>query len=308
MGMLALAGGAWAAGHGPSVNSGKNSKKPGAQTAAAMLTEAKEGLESDYALALAKSLNLTDPKARADFLQQAKEDQKDGRQLAVDQFNARMEISKALGGGAYDPVIRPEDFVVGVTNPYFKLMPGRHFVYEKTSGTETERVEVVATSDTKVIMGVTCMVVTDTATVNGQVMEDTLDWYAQDKTGNVWYFGELSMQYQDGELNNLEGSWQAGVDDAKPGIVMKAQPAVDDIYRQEFSLGVAEDMSGVIGLNETATVPYGTFNDCVKTKDYSPIDPETLEHKFFSATLGQVVLTIDTTTGDREELIQVTGP
>jgi hypothetical protein len=311
MGILSLANGALAAERDSSNKCQCNPRSPCAQTAQAMLTEATASVASDYSLDIAKCLNLTSPAARAACLKQAKEDRKAGLQLTGDQFEARMAVCEALGGGAYDPVIKPEDFVAGVNNPYYTLTPGKTFVYEKISGTETERVEVEVTSGTKVIMGVTCMVVTDTATVNSEVVEDTIDWYAQDKAGNVWYFGELSKQYQNGELVSLEGSWQAGVDGAKPGIVMKAHPAVGDTYRQEFALGVAEDMSEVLGLNESATVRYGngnTFNDCVKTKDFTPIKPDAMENKFFSATVGQVVLTVDTTTGDREELVQVIRP
>ena len=216
MGMMVLANGVLAAGQ-PSVDP----SSPCAQTAQWMLTEAQQSVEGDYALTIAKCLNLKSPVARADCLKQAKLDRKAGRRLARDQFDARMAICAGLRGAAYDPVIKPEEFVAGVSNPFHTLVPGRTFVYEKISGTTTERVEVVVTHDTKVTMGVTCMVVTDTATVDGEVVEDTLDWYAQDKTGNVWYFGELSKQYQNGEIFSLEGSWEAGVDGAKPGIVMK---------------------------------------------------------------------------------------
>jgi hypothetical protein len=296
IGMLALANGAVAA----------DSTRRGAETAAAMLSEAKQSALADYWLAYAKSDNLTNSAAMKAFRLQALADLVDAQKFANDQYNARIQAAKALGGRAYDPVIDPTNFVAGVTNPYWTWIPGKTFVYQKVSGTETEVVSVVATTNTKAIMGVTCMVVTDTATIGGVVVEDTLDWYAQDTAGNVWYFGELSKQYANGQLTDLKGSWEAGVDDAKPGIVMEAHPAVGDIYRQEFSLGIGEDISQILGVNQSVTVAYGAYTDCVKTKDYSPIDGgQGIENKYFSATVGQVVLTIDVTTGDREELIQI---
>ena len=139
------------------------------------------------------------------------------------------------------------------------------------------------THNTKVILGVTCIEVHDTVMVDGELTEDTLDWFAQDSAGNVWYFGENSKELEDGLVVSLEGSWMAGVDGAKPGIVMKASPAVGDFYRQEFSLENAEDLAEVVSLNESVTVPAGTFNNCLETEETSPLEPDALEHKFYSA-------------------------
>src|SRR5207249_2353307 len=121
---------------------------------------------------------------------------------------------------------------------------------------------VFATHNTKVILGVTCIEVHDTVTLNGELTEDTLDWFAQDKQTNVWYFGENTKQLEGGLVVGLEGAFTSGVDGAKPGIVMEGNPKVGDFYRQEFSLGEAEDQAEVVSLNESVTVPKGTFNNC----------------------------------------------
>lgn len=203
---------------------------------------------------------------------------------------------------AYNPVIDPSDFVASITNPLLPLVPGTTFVYEAITPEGLQRIEVAVTQDTKEILGVTCTVVRDSVTLDGQLIEDTLDWYAQDSAGNVWYFGEDSKSYEGGVVVSTEGSWEAGVDDAKPGIVMEADPQVGDTYRQEYLRGVAEDMAKVASLGETVVVPYGSFDDCLKTKDYTRLDPGVVEYKFYAPGVGQV-LTLE---GDvREELVSV---
>jgi hypothetical protein len=270
-----------------------------------MLQSGNQEALSDYWLGVANCLNLADKEERAACLEEAKASLKEDRELAKAQFEARKDVCELLGGGSYNPVIDPNNFVDTIDNPYCTLTPGTTFIYEKHTTGETEVVEVNVTGETKVILGVTCVVVHDTATVNGELMEDTIDWYAQDTAGNVWYFGEISKQFEDGDLVSLEGSWKAGVDEAQPGIVMKANPEVNDVYRQEFSLGVAEDMSRVVSFNESVSVPYGPFDNCRETADFTPIAPDELEYKYFSTDVGQVVLTIDATTGSREELVEV---
>ena len=160
------------------------------------------------------------------------------------------------------------------------------------------------TSKQVVIMGVTCLEVHDTSTVNGVLTEDTLDWFAQDSAGNVWYFGENSKQYSDGLIVGVVGSWTAGVNGAKPGIFILARPQVGDIYRQEFAMGVAEDFARVLGLNEYVTVPYGSFSNAVKTLDSSTLQPTSREHKYYANGIGNV-LSIDLATGERTELVQI---
>ncbi|MBI5527184.1 MAG: hypothetical protein HY897_12685 [Deltaproteobacteria bacterium] len=203
-------------------------------------------------------------------------------------------------GGVYNPVIRPEDFVAGVTNQYFPLKPGTLFTYK--SEDEDNTVEVL--SETKVVLGVTCTVVLDRVLENGDLKEETYDWYAQDKAGNVWYMGEDSKTYSGGVLTGTEGSWEAGVDGAKPGIILEADPQPGDSYRQEYYESEAEDMGDVVSLGESVTVPAGTYADCLKTRDWTPLEPGVSEFKYYARGVGFVLETAPDGSG-RLELISV---
>jgi hypothetical protein len=202
----------------------------------------------------------------------------------------------------YKPTINPSDFITVVDNPLFPLVPGTQYVLQSSE----ERSEVTVTFDTKQILGVTTIVVHDVVTVGGQLSEDTFDWYAQDKDGNVWYFGEDAKQYENGQLVGTEGSWEAGVDGAKPGIVMHGvQPALNEPYRQEYAPCIAEDMAEVISLSQSVTVPYGNFNNCLQTHEFSPLEPDASEDKYYAPGIG-LVLVVDLITGVRMELLSVT--
>ncbi len=270
------------------------------------LRSCRTGTQSDHWLALGKCDNISDAAERKACQQQAHSDLKDARQSCNDQQDARGADCRRLGEAPYDPVINPANFSATITNQFLPLTPGTTFVYESP----TEINEVVVTNNTKQILGATCLEVHDTVKLkpSSELTEDTLDWFCQDVVGNVWYFGENTKQLEGGLVVGLEGSWTAGVDGAKPGIAMKANPAIGDFYRQEFLLGVAEDIGEVLSLTETVTVPYNggtTFTNCVKTKDTTPLDPESLEHKFYCSGIG-LVLTIDVITGVREELVSKT--
>ena len=224
-----------------------------------------------------------------------------------DQFVARKDICSQLGGGPYAPNIDPGNFVAVIDNPYLPLVPGTTFRYESVTaqGQKTGETGVVeVTGETRSILGVPCVVVRDTATVDGQVVEDTIDWYAQDKAGNVWYFGEESKQYANGFLVAIDGSWRAGVDGALPGIVMEAVPAVGDVYRQEFAVGEAEDVAKVLALGQAVSVPFGGYTNALQTGDFSAFEPDLIEQKFYVPGVG-FVLAIDPETGGREELVGV---
>lgn len=203
------------------------------------------------------------------------------------------------------PNILPSNFSATVDNPYFTLVPGTKFTYEAKKAEGTERIEVTVLRDTRKVMGVETRVVRDQVFLNGSLVEDTLDWYAQDKEGSVWYFGEDTAEYEDGVLTSHHGAWEAGVDGALPGIVMKTHPKVGDSYYQEYYAGEAEDKADVLSVNETVTVPKGTYVGCVKTFDYTPLDLKSLEHKFYCKEVGFTVLEIDTTDEERVELISV---
>jgi hypothetical protein len=205
--------------------------------------------------------------------------------------------------GGYNPFIIPAFFVSQIDNPYFPLVPGTTFFYEADTPDGFETSQTIVTRHTKTILGVTCIVVHDKVFLDGSLIEDTFDFYAQDRHGNVWYFGEDSTTYDNGVPTGTEGSWEAGVDGAKPGIIMEAHPKVGDSYRQEYLAGVAEDRGDVLNLRKSVTVPYGAFTNCLKTKDYTPLEPNVVEYKYYAQGVGNVLVREG---GARVELVNVT--
>jgi hypothetical protein len=207
---------------------------------------------------------------------------------------------------SYNPTIDPANFSNVITNQYLPMTPGTIYTYDNETPDGAETVTVEVTEQTKVIMGVTCIVVHDSSQMDGEILEDTYDWYAQDDEGNVWYFGEDTKSYENGVVASTAGSWEAGVDDAKPGIVMQALPVVGDSYRQEYLKDEAEDMAEVLNLSAPATVAYGTFENCLKTKEWSSLEPGVTENKYYAPGVG-LILTVMVEGGqEREELINIT--
>src|SRR3954470_2317038 len=148
-----------------------------------------------------------------------------------------------------------------VDNPYFPLLVGSTYVYTGTKDGTPEVDRVIVTDVTRQILGVTTTAVLDRVFEDGELTEKTYDFYAQDQAGNVWYFGENSQEIEDGKVVSREGSWEAGVNGATAGIIMKAQPAIGDGYFQEHSLGVAEDQAEVVDFNGLARSDFATFNN-----------------------------------------------
>ena len=203
----------------------------------------------------------------------------------------------------YHPKINPANFQKPIENPWFSLVPGTEFTYRSISSEGTEINIVQVTDKTKVVMGITTRVVWDRVWLNGNLTEETFDWYAGDNEGNVWYFGEDSRSLQNGKVVSRKGSWEAGVNGAEPGIIMKAHPQIGDQYRQEYLKGEAEDMGDVSGLRLSAAVPAGTFNSCLQTKDWTPLEPGTFEYKYYSKKVRGVVLETSPDGKSRSELI-----
>ena len=274
------------------------------KTAADALQSCKIGTRSDHWLALGKCDNQPDRPSRRACFDQAAADAKDALDSCVDQNAVRAGACARLGPAPYHPPIVPANFVATVDNPFFPLAPGTTFVYESQTPDGLEHDEFAVTHNTRVILGVTCTEVHDTVTTNGVLTEDTLDWFAQDTAGNVWYFGENTHELADGIISTIDGSFMGGVNGAKPGIVMEAHPAIGDFYRQEFDLDNAEDFAEVVGLSDSVTVPYGTFANCLNTRETTPLEPDLHEHKLYAAGVGNVLETNEDT-GERVELIQV---
>jgi hypothetical protein len=209
-------------------------------------------------------------------------------------------------GGDYSVTIDPADFVPAIDNDRLPFRPGSKWVYESIGGEEVERIEVVVTEEKRTVMGVSTTVVRDTVTVDGELVEDTYDWYAQDQEGNVWYFGEETAEYEDGEIVSTAGAWEAGVDGAMPGIVMEMEPTVGDNYRQEYYPGEAEDMAEVVQSGVSEEVAFGAFDDLIVIEEWTPLEPDVVEEKYYASGVGVVLETTVEGGSGRIELISFT--
>ena len=209
----------------------------------------------------------------------------------------------AAGGEPYQPKIDPANFTHLVNNPWFPLMPGSTAIYLEQLGREKRENKVTVTHETKVVMGVKCIVVHDTVMLDGAIMEDTFDWYAQDKQGTVWYFGEATREFKTGGRMSTDGSWEAGVNGAQPGIAMPANPRVGERYRQEYLANIAEDIGQIVALDETATVPSGTYKGCVRTREWSMLESGTSK-KWYAKGVGLV--RAESTDGEVTTLVSLT--
>jgi hypothetical protein len=201
----------------------------------------------------------------------------------------------------YLPKIEPSNFLSVVNHPYYPLVPGTIKTFIEKDGDETRERTVTVTHDTRIVMGVKCVVVHDVITGDGDVQEDTYDWFAQDKQGTVWYFGEATKEFKGRRRVSTEGSWEAGVN-GQPGIIMPTRPLPGPPYRQEFSPDNAEDMGQIIALNESVTVPYGSFTGCLRTKEWSLLESGT-EKKWYAEGIG--LIRIESTGGEVMTLVSV---
>lgn len=203
--------------------------------------------------------------------------------------------------------INPSDFVANVDNPYMPLVPGTVFRYQGHVDKAPSAITVTVTNQRKTIEGVSTLVINDVVSVRGKDVERTTDYYAQDTRGNVWYFGEDSFDLVRGKWVRSDGSWQAGVDGARPGIIMEANPKVGDVYQQEFYAGHAEDMAEVLSTNGSVTVPYGSFRHVLLTKEWTPLEPGVTEQKYYAAGVGNVKTVMVEGGDEAYELVSVTS-
>lgn len=211
-------------------------------------------------------------------------------------------------GGRYAPTIDPADFVATIDNPYLPMIPGTRWVYEGDSDGETERIEVEVLTETREIQGITATVVRDTVYVNGELAEDTYDWFAQDREGNVWYLGEDTQEYEGGKAINAAGAWEYGRDGALPGIVMPAAPTVGDAFRQEYLAGEAEDMAEVLEVGVAKEIGLDAYDDVVVTEDWTPLEPDVVEEKWYARGVGNIYSTHTDGKAGTVELIEFSPP
>jgi hypothetical protein len=233
--------------------------------------------------------------------------QEDAMQECDEQLEARLLVCKALGEAAYDPNMNPANFmskaeIIASPNKFFPLKPGNMWVYK--SGSDTNTVSV--TDVTRTILGITAIEVSDIEKDDkGNLIESTTDWYAQDRQGNVWYMGETASNYEEGRLVDLDGSWLAGNQGAKAGIIVRAAPVLKETMRQEFLLGEAEDLVTTLSLtaNENS-VAAGVKCDskCLETQEFTPIEPGNIELKYYYPGVGKILIH-KPASGKREELV-----
>lgn len=222
-----------------------------------------------------------------------------------------LPVSNGIGPAPYDPGVTYEPTVTGadlaplVDNDLLPFPVGATWSYEAETDEGLVEVRMEVLAEPVEVWGVTATVVHDSELINGELVEDTWDWFAQDAAGNVWYLGEDTAEYENGVVVSTAGAWTAGEAGALPGVVMLGEPAVGLVYREEFLEGEAEDVGQVQDIDVTVTVAAGTFSGCIKTYEVSVIDPELVEYKYFCPDVGMVLTEEE---DERLELVEYTMP
>ena len=230
-------------------------------------------------------------------------------QRAARSLRSLLATSLAAAAACVSAQAAPPAFAEHVTNPWFPLKPGTVFVYAGEKDGEAGRDVVTVTRRTKVIRGVRCTEVSDRLYEHGRLAERTTDWYAQDRRGNVWYFGESTAELdRAGHVTSTEGSWQVGRDGAQAGIYITPRPMVGESRRQEYYKGHAEDHFAVVSLRARVSVPYLTSNRSLLTKEWTPLEPGTLDHKYYVRGIGNVKEITVKGPLERSELVSVQRP
>jgi hypothetical protein len=212
--------------------------------------------------------------------------------------------SSALPTGTEHTSLDPANFMTEIDNPYWPMKPGSRWIYRETDNEGAVRRDVeTVTNQTKAIAGIQARVVHDVVSENGEVIEDTFDWYAQDADGNVWYLGEDTKEFENGKLKTTEGSWEAGMDGAEPGVIVPAKPQPGVSYREEYYKGHAEDGAEALTVDAYAKVPAGTYHGLFQTRNFSPLEPDVVEEKFYAKGIGPVLEITASGGSDRAELL-----
>jgi hypothetical protein len=183
----------------------------------------------------------------------------------------------------------PSQFVQRVDNPWFPLTPGSVYVYRGAMDGKSARSVVKVTYRTKTILGVVCVGVENRLYLGGRPAERTTGWYAQDRKGNVWFFGETTAELDgQGSVISTAGSWEAGVNRAVAGVFMRASPKVGQTERPVYLRGEVQDRSRVVSLHGKADTPYVAARDALVTEEWTPLEPDLLELKVYVRGIGLV--------------------
>ena len=201
-------------------------------------------------------------------------------------------------------VAAPPGLSPDITNPYWPMKPGTRWVYQEGAA---QRNVVTVLKKTETILGAQARTVHDVVYEHGKVVEDTYDWYAQDRQGTVWYMGEATKEYEGGHVSTA-GSWRAGVDGARPGIIVPAHPKIGASYRQEYRKGEAEDWGRNVSLDEQVSVPQGHYDRVFMTRETSVLEPRALEFKFYARGVGPVLTVSVSPSLGFEKLVKLTRP
>jgi hypothetical protein len=292
------------------------------RSSALLLSACKKDISDDYLTAKAVCLNVTDPEEQQSCKDDAAEELNDGWSECFEVRDARNDVCDLIGPEAYDPDFDPASFATSFDgpsgNPFQPLTVGDHWEY---GGAESVVVDVL--DETKLIEGVTCATVRDEGFDDDVVTESTNDWIAVRDDGDAWYCGEISQSFEvfpgddpeTPELVDIEGSWKAGRDGAKPGLLVPADGAVDMTYRQEYAPSDAEDVATVVsrtygygngeGLDEFVPQDLAELlcdGDCMVTREFTPLEPDALELKYYSPGIG-LFLEVTPETGEIVKLV-----
>ena len=278
------------------------------RTTNAQLLACRADVQDDYFELQANCFNYADADEQQECQLEAETERTDGLEECDDIEEEHAALCEIFGEDPYDPDLDSISFltvdaIAANPNPYFPLVPGNIWVYEA----EDETITVMVLDETKEIMGIEAIVVRDVVEEDGEVVEDTYDWYAQDEDGNVWYMGELSRNYEDGQLTDIEGSWEAGVEGAKAGILLRAMPIIGEVYRQEYRIGEAEDIAETLAIDadEETDTGFDCEDQCLLNLEYSPLEPGEAEQKYYIPGIG-LILEIDLEEDERVELVDFT--
>lgn len=213
-----------------------------------------------------------------------------------------------LPQGAEPVELDPADFTARIDHPYWPMRPGTVWRFVERDAGNVQRVTVTATHRTVRIEGIRARVVHDVVREDGEVVENTWDWYAQDAGGSLWYLGEDTQELEDGQVVSTEGSWRHGRDGAQAGVILPARPRPGCAYREEYLAGEAEDQARVLAGSEAIDSPTGFHRRLLHTSNSTPLEPDLLENKLYARGLGPVVELDISPAPARADLVSVTWP
>lgn len=222
-------------------------------------------------------------------------------------FGLAILLQDPLPQGSEEVSPDPSDFSTNITHPYWPMKPSTQWIFKETEPGEPDATVVMTvTNQTKTLKsGVKVRVVRDTSFFDGELEEDTFDYFAQHKDGTLWYFGEDSGYYEHGKFKEDAGSFEHGVDGAQAGVALPADPKVGQKFRLEYYKAQAEDQIEILDINTFAQVEAGKYHKVLMTKDTSPIEPNVLEHKFYAYGVGPILSLHISDGAGREELVRV---